>query len=87
MITPARKARLQARLTSKQTYLEQLYTARENFDEVESYSFDSGEGRQQTKFRSISEVVKEITKIEAEIERLYREIEGTNIVSVNVRRM
>lgn len=87
MITPARKERLQSRLASKETYLDQLYTARDNFDEVESYSFDSGEGRQQTKFRSISEVAKEITKVEAEIDRLYREIEGTNIVSVNVRRM
>ena len=85
-ITQARKTRLQDRITKKETYLASLYSLQENFDSVESYRFDSGEGSQQTKFRSLSEVTREIQKLETQIDRLYRELQGHNIVNVNLRR-
>ena len=85
-ITSARKTRLQNRITAKETYLASLYSMQENFDDVESYAFDSGEGRQQTKFRSLADVTREIQKLESQIDRLYRELQGLSIVNINIRR-
>ncbi len=85
-ITQARKTRLQNRITKKEAYLTSLYTLQENFDEVESYRFDSGEGSQQTKFRSLSEVDQAIRRTESQIDRLYRVLLGHSIINVNLRR-
>ena len=51
-ITAARKTRIENRITAKETYLTSLYALQENPDDVASYKFDSGEGSQQTAFRS-----------------------------------
>lgn len=85
-ITAARKARYQARITQLEKNLESLYSIQDNFDSVESYKFDSGEGSQQTKFRSISDVMKAISRTEASIDRYYRLLNGTAIVNMNLRR-
>ena len=88
-ITSTRKARIQARITAKETYRDSLYNLQANFDDggdVESYRFDSGEGSQQTKFRSLSEVDMAIRRVESTIERLYRLLEGTAIINVTLRR-
>ncbi len=85
-ITTARKNRIQARITAKETYRDALYELQTNFDSAESYRFDSGEGSQQTKFRSLSEVDNSIRRVESQIERLYRELLGHGIVNINLRR-
>lgn len=85
-ITSARKARIEARILSKETYLDSLYDLQTNFDDVQSYKFDSGEGSQATVFRSLSEVDMAIRRCESTIERLYRLLEGTAIINVNLRR-
>ncbi len=85
-ITSARKTRIEARIKAKETYLDSLYALQADFDSVESYRFDSGEGSQQTKFRSLSEVDMAIRRIESTIERLYRLLTGTAIISVTLRR-
>lgn len=85
-ITSTRKARIQARITAKETYRDALYDLQANFDDVLNYKFDSGEGSQSTVFRSLSEVDMAIRRIESTIERLYRLLEGTAIINVTLRR-
>ena len=85
-ITTARKTRIQNRITSLETYRDSLYELQTNFDSVDSYRFDSGEGSQQTKFRSLTEVNMAIRRTQSSIERLYRILAGHGIVNVNLRR-
>ena len=85
-ITAARKARIIARIEKLEDYADSLYTLQANFDSVESYNFNSGEGSQQTKFRSLTEVDMAIRRTESTIERLYRILLGYGIVNVNLRR-
>ena len=85
-ITSARKARIQARITAKETYLTALYSLQENFDDVLKYKFDSGEGSQATDFRSLSEADMAIRRTESQIDRLYRLLTQTAIINVNLRR-
>ena len=85
-ITAARKTRIENRITAKETYLTSLYALQENPDDVASYKFDSGEGSQQTAFRSLSEVGMAIRRTESTIDRLYRELLGHSIINVTLRR-
>ena len=85
-ITVNRKARIEARIEKKETYLDVLYNLSDNFDDVASYVFDSGEGKQATNFRSLSEVTQAIKQTESQIDRLYRVLNGTSIVNVHLRR-
>ena len=85
-ISAERKARLTAQLIRKETQLDNLYTAMGEFDGVASYKFDSGEGLQQTKYRTIGEIQDIIDRIEAQIDRIQRILYGTGLVNITLRR-
>jgi len=53
---------------------------------VQSYRFDSGEGSQQTTYRRIDEVKRQLDRIDSEIERLWGKLENTGLVNINIRR-
>lgn len=88
-LSSARKARIKARIVTKEA---QLTAARTAYDaalasaDTESYKFDSREGRQETVLRSPSVIAREIDRLESEIDRLYRKLEGGGLVSLNLRR-
>jgi hypothetical protein len=53
---------------------------------VESYKFDSGEGSQQTKNRSLKEIRETLDWVNSRIEAINRRLNGTGIVNLNLRR-
>ena len=55
--------------------------------EIESYTFDSGEGRQSTKRRSPKEIREETSYIKAKLDQLKRRLTaGGGNVNLNLRR-
>jgi hypothetical protein len=86
-ITPERKTRLETRTANKEAMLQKLYDASENWDNTKSYTFDSGEGRQGTTYHSLGEVEQAIRRLESQIDRLTRIINGHGVVNLNLRRM
>jgi hypothetical protein len=83
------RTRIQASITAKESQLALARTAYETAlasGDTESYLFDSREGKQSTTLRSPSVLAKQVSQLEAEIERLYRRIEGGGIVNMNLRR-
>ena len=86
-------SRIRARIQASIVKLEaQLVLANAAYDlalgsaDVQAYEFDSKEGRQETTLRSPSVIAKEIDRIEAKLDRLYRRLEGGGIVNMNLRR-
>lgn len=88
-LTTSRRSRLQARLDKKIT---QLALANAAYDDalgsgnVSSYRFDSGEGSQQTKFRSLEDMRKAIGVLESDINRLEQKLSGRGLTQHNMRR-
>lgn len=64
---------------------ESLEAALEN-SEVEEYSFNSGEGTQRTKRRSIKELQSVLNDLESREAWLLRKLNGTSLVNLNLRR-
>jgi len=87
-ITPARRTQLLTKISRLESQLETLYTAYETMisSGVSSYKFDSGEGSQSTNYRSLKEVSNEIERIESQIEKAYKQLNGGGIVNMNLRR-
>lgn len=81
--------RIKAKITAKEAQLtsaQAAYTAALASADVESYQFDSREGKQSTTLRSPSVIAKEIERLESDLDRLYRQLEGGGLVSMNLRR-
>lgn len=85
-LTAERRVELEERLQKKQTLLENLYSALDNFDGVREYKFDSGEGMQQTKYHSLADIQKNIEILESQIDRIKRILNGTGLNNINLRR-
>lgn len=86
-ITSARKTRLENRITKWEAYLAKLETMYADIDDVSSYTFNSGEATQSTRFRDIGELTREMQRVEAIIERLYRILQGVGVANMNLRRV
>lgn len=83
------RERLTAAISLKETQLaaaNAAYTAALGSGDVESYQFDSKEGKQSTTLRSPSVIAKEVSRLEQELERLYRRLNGGGIVNLTLRR-
>lgn len=83
------RARITATLNKKLALLAILENAYEGMLSnigVERYRFDSGEAAQWATMRKPGDVSKEIDRLESQISRLYRQLEGTGIVNMNLRR-
>lgn len=87
--TAAKRARIIAEIETKESQLDELntaYLAAIKNSEVEEYAFNSGEGSQRTKRRSIKEIRQEIEYLESSIDRLYRRLNGTTLINMSLRR-
>jgi hypothetical protein len=87
-LTSSDRARVLALITTKQEQLDDANTALTTLisELNESYKFDSNEGSQSAKKRSLEEYKKLIEWLEADINGLYRSLLCRNLVSLNVRR-
>jgi hypothetical protein len=83
-----RNARLLAKLKRIQDALEALYSQYESLaaTENESYEFDSGDGKQKTKRRSLTDILDNIQRLEAEEASVINDLYNMGLVSVKVRR-
>lgn len=88
-LSAAQRAAIEAKMLIKQAQLDALneeYLNAISSSKIKSYTFDSGEGRQSTTHRSLKEISDEITRLEAEISRLTRQLAGSGIVMLTLRR-
>jgi len=88
-LPPAIRSQIIAKINAKEAQLAIAQAAFEkalDSSDVESYQFDSKEGKQATTLRSPSVLSKLINDLEAQLERLYRRLNGTGLVSLNLRR-
>ena len=83
-----RKTRLQSQLSSVQAQIAALNTAitESSTSGVQSYEFDSGEGRQRTTRRSLSDMQDALSRLYASEEHLINELYNMGIVSIKLRR-
>lgn len=84
----ARKSRLSAQLVKVQAALVSLYDqlAEQSASSVQSYEFDSGDGRQRTTRRKLSDIQDQIERLEATEDWLTRELGGLGLVVTQLRR-
>ena len=84
----ARKARLQARLTSCQSQIAALEDALEESvaTNIQNYSFDSGEASQKVSRRKISDMQDNLDRLYARESHLINELSNMGIVSLRLRR-
>jgi len=88
-LSTTEKAQIAAQIAAKQAQLDAAntaYLAALSHSEVETYSFDSGEGKQMTKRRSPEELSREISLIESQINRLTNRLYGRGLINMNLRR-
>lgn len=89
MLCSTRRQQILDRIVKKE---EQLISLNTQYDEalenvsIESYTLDTGNGKQSTKRRNPEEIQKLISTIEKEIDSLYRKIRGTGLVNLNQSR-
>lgn len=73
---------LEAREKLDAVYLDAILTGK-----FSSYSFNSGEGSQQTTYRSLDEVMKQIDWLDSRIDWMIRKCgPGGGLISINLRR-
>lgn len=77
-----------ARLAKKQQQLEVAEATYERLleQDVESYRFDPGDATQQAKRRKIKELSDEIDRLELQIDRIQRKLNGSGLVNFTLRR-
>jgi coenzyme F420-reducing hydrogenase delta subunit len=85
-IPQARIDRITARITALEAQQTALDAAIVAGNEIGEYRFDSGEGSQRVRYRSIASLTKASYNLDRLIESLYRKLQGTGIVNVNLRR-
>jgi hypothetical protein len=85
----ATRIAIEAQLAILQTQLDAAntaYTVALGSGDVESYTFDSNEGKQSTTLRSPTVIFKQIEAIQSRIDRLTRRLTGAGLVNLNLRR-
>ena len=88
IIAATKKARWRARVTKLEA---QLVLIDATYDKLatkpyDQYRFDTGEGSQHVRNKSLAEIAKEQTRLQAEIDRLNNLICGSGITRISVNR-
>jgi hypothetical protein len=84
----ARRARIQRNLAAVQASLEAAYASQleASSTTVQSYEFDSGEGKQRTTRRTLKALQDQIDRLEAKERSLINELYNMGLVSIRLRR-
>ena len=88
-LDPATRAGLTAQLlvkTAQRDAANATLLAAAGNAEVESYSFDSGEGKQTTKRRKPEDIHRLVRELDSEILRIQNRLGGQGVVNMNLRR-
>jgi multidrug resistance efflux pump len=86
-ITQSTRTRLEARLAVKEAQLAEADTAYSAaLTEVKEYRLNTGEGTQQMEYRDLKGLEDTITRLEAQIEAIYRRLSGKGLVNFTLRR-
>jgi len=75
-------ARVRAQITAIEVEIESAYSNAE----IDEYSFNSNEGSQKTKRRSIKELNSVLENLESKEMRILRKLNGTSLVNMTTRR-
>lgn len=87
MLTSTTRTEIENEIIAKEAQLALANTALSNaLTEIASYRLDTGEGSQQTKYRGLNELQMAVEMLEANIRSLYRRLNGTGIMNLNLRR-
>lgn len=86
-LSSARRARIEKQIAHYETQLENLNNTltESSNSRVKKYDWQDGGGRQAVDRKSDKDIYQQIEKIESELERLYRIIEGTGNPKINTR--
>lgn len=76
-----RKKRKEAQLEKLNDNLDSLLN-----DNIDSYKFDSGNGSQMTKFRTIKNLQDGITKLEKELDQICARLRNSGLTNITFRR-
>lgn len=84
----SRRARLRLQLSRVQAALATLYAnlSELSTSSVQSYDFESGDGRQRATRRSLKDIQDQIERLEATEEHLINELSNMGLISVALRR-
>ena len=87
-LSSSRRARIIALILKKEELLEKAYETYQSLleSDVHSYRFDSNEGSQRVEQKKLKDLKDQIDSLESEIDNLYRKLECSGLVSINVRR-
>lgn len=87
-INSADKIALEARLVRKQALLTAAYDQMDALlaNDIDSYSLDTGEGKQAAKKKSTQSLLEAIDILERQIQQLVNRLRGLGVVKMNVRR-
>lgn len=83
------KARIEAQIATKTAQLEAIntaYLAALTNSEISTYKIDTGEGSEMVSRRNPAQLLVVINRLETEIDRLYRRLDGTGLCNMNLRR-
>ena len=80
----ARKSTIEALITAAEAMLAKA--SETDTGHVQSFRFDSGEGSQQTRYRSYEEMLKYLDGLYSRLDSITRRLNGTGIVAMNLRR-
>ncbi len=88
ILSTTKRTRIRVSIAKKEA---SLAIAQDTLDEIlanqaQEYRFDSNEGSQRMEYKKISDLERLIEKLEAQIDWLYRKLEGGNVVELNMRR-
>lgn len=88
-LDPARRARLDAQIQVKESQLaaaNDAYTAALSNSEIQTFTFNSGEGSQSSTRRNPDHILKQIRTLESDLNRLYNQRDGRGVFNMNLRR-
>jgi DNA anti-recombination protein RmuC len=90
-LLPDRIERINKRIATIEAQLDDISTAlterlTPGKGHVSGYEFDSGHGKQKMTFTRVSDYIALQEKLQAELERLYRQKGGTGLHSITMRR-
>jgi hypothetical protein len=88
-LSSAIRTRIEQQIATKTAQLDAAntaYTAALANSEIQTFTLDTGEGKQSSTRRNPKQLLEVIRLLESDLDRLYRRLNGGGIVNMNLRR-